>query len=167
MKIIRHKAFETNSSSTHSICVTETDLTIEDIEGCVNTDNGSVSVVFSPGEFGWEQEYYYHFQDKYVYVHQYIDNYKDAKNCLPNWIDSTDKLRNICKKCISNLTGIDMINISFDLSNLHDPETGNLIGYIDHQSLTDTLDDAFMSQKHLLSFLFNSESYLRTDNDNS
>ena len=46
---IRRCCFETNSSSTHAICITKADVNKEDLPS---------NVTFTHGEFGWENDEY-------------------------------------------------------------------------------------------------------------
>ena len=64
MKNIRHNVFETNSSSTHSICISEYSDGILDTLGV--DDDGVLHL--EGGQFGWEIEDYYEKRDMLVKV---------------------------------------------------------------------------------------------------
>jgi len=66
MKVIRRGVFETNSSSTHSLCIGEGDLTDR-----VAPDPQDGKVHVYSGEFGWEENTYRHVADRlsYAYTH--------------------------------------------------------------------------------------------------
>ncbi len=80
--VIRNKVFETNSSSTHAICIAPT-YKIPDIE----------SVCFDWGEFGWECDVYDYMQARLNYLHEMIlssrdkDKIKTYKEFLRNTLD--------------------------------------------------------------------------------
>jgi len=66
MKKIRKGVFETNSSSTHSICIAvDTELNIPK------------SIHFEFGEFGWEYDTLYSVSEKASYLYTAIVNYKE------------------------------------------------------------------------------------------
>lgn len=56
MKVIRKNVFETNSSSTHSICISKADTT-----------NFPKTIHFGFGEYGWENDEYYD-TENYLYT---------------------------------------------------------------------------------------------------
>ena len=58
---IRRGTFETNSSSTHAICITKSDVKKCDL---------SKNVTFTHGEFGWEVEEYYGLWEKASYLYR-------------------------------------------------------------------------------------------------
>ena len=65
MKTIRNNVFETNSSSTHSLCI-----------GCGEKEfptlnkNGNVEIRLST--YGWEEDVYYDLEDRMSYVFSYL-----------------------------------------------------------------------------------------------
>lgn len=154
MKQIRKSVFETNSSSTHSV-------TIKD--GPLDYVNEEDKIEVYPGEFGWEEERYTTFPKKlsYAYTH------------AMHWGSSSDliRLNNVLKKHFNRTIIYKDLN-----SNVYDYETllelkenGDHIhskfGFIDHQS-TDVSECIFTSDYTLEQFLFNTNSYFTTDNDN-
>ena len=99
-------------------------------------DDGVIRV--TGGEFGWEYD-------------TYSSPYDKANYLAVAWDDQPEKLK-LLEQAIIEHTGAKTVDLS------------NIQGYIDHQSygITDeiqTLDD-------VKSFLFNSGSYVETDNDN-
>ena len=60
--VIRHSVFETNSSSTHTICINK------DFKWPLKEN----SIEFGTGEFGWEFENYYDIWSKAEYLHEAI-----------------------------------------------------------------------------------------------
>lgn len=144
---IRHKAFETNSSSCHSIYIENGELndTLEPDE------DGELQI--SGGEFGWE-------------VEDYCDAYTKAQYCVTHIKSLTEESKE-CQRCT------DMFE---QVIKEHNPKITKVTflryddefypyGYIDHQS-NDVCDMVFESPENLRNYLFNKNSILRTDNDN-
>lgn len=143
MKKIRKSVFETNSSSTHSISISDS--------GKINpnslfVDNGICKIYTR--DFGWEEKVYYDTPTKAAYCLTYIKNY----NC--KYI-----LKEMLIKVIKEVTGAN--KVVFVKSN----SKYNPWGYIDHQSL-EVCEEVFNSEEDLKSFIFNENSFLKTDNDN-
>ena len=70
MRTIRQSIFETNSSSTHAICIAPT------------YNINKTEVEFGNGEFGWEVEVYRNLQTRLDYLHEmikYNQNYEENK----------------------------------------------------------------------------------------
>jgi len=142
---IRKNVFETNSSSTHAICITKRK---------VDKDNFPNSVEFNHDEFGWEFEVYEDVQNKASYLYQaicdlcYEDNKKKSK-----YIDQ-----------IYDTLGKYGIECSFDTNDKD--ESGWSVGYIDHGNDTEDFVNAVMNNENrLLRYLFG-ESKVITGNDN-
>ena len=152
-QVIRNKAFETNSSSCHSITIVGGKY----INDCVSLKNENGELHIHAGEFGWEQEIYHDFNTKASYL------VTDIMSALG---EDSDRGR-LLKKAISDITSIPVDKIKFvPLSEKHwnKPNEADW-GYIDHQSIG-VADDAFASEQTLKDYLFNHASYLETDNDN-
>lgn len=148
-KFIRKGVFETNSSSTHSICIGK-----EDKRFC--TDKLPIDeqgrIMIWPGEFGWE-------------IDHYNDAVTKASYCL-TWAKQYNKedvvYVNMLKKVISEQMNVSKDKIIFRTIN---DDTYYPNGYIDHQSIY-VAQKAFESEDSLRAFIFNPESILITDNDN-
>ena len=139
MKVqIRQGVFETNSSSTHSLVVSNKAnyISAEDIVECAQ--DGVLTVAL--GEFGWEIETYASFLDKLSYVATYAHNYAPSHKAM-------------LESVVRAYTGLEL-----EYANTDDC-------YIDHQSI-DVPAEAFASESDLHDFLFNKASYFETDNDN-
>jgi hypothetical protein len=145
MQNIRHGVFETNSSSCHSISISE------DSDGLMDViyPNGDGKIELEGGEFGWQEEEFNDALTKANYC--YIDNF--------HYQDRLDRL----VKVISDQTGVKKENIVLNAS--LDYSTTRNWSYIDHQS-AGTSFEAFESDEKLRQFIFNPKSILRTDNDN-
>jgi len=147
MKNIRHSVFETNSSSSHSLSISE------DSDGVLDTiipdDTGSITL--TGGEFGWGYESYNDPMSKANYLAVFADKNADMTEMLI--------------KVLKSHTGAK--SIIFDFST----EDYNHINYsyIDHQSSMNEGGDglrAFKSMKVMKDFIFNPKSELIIDNDN-
>jgi len=132
---IRKGVFETNSSSTHAICITKNDI----------LDNKSNKVYFELGEFGWEFATLDTILEKASYLYTSI--------IIRDSITELDTL----KKLLNDNS------IEYELE-----DTSHDNYYIDHQSQTDNfVEDVLSDASKLLRFLFSSESFILTGNDNS
>lgn len=147
--LIRYGVFETNSSSCHSISIDKNNKNFTASDLYVDT-NGYVTL--TGGEFGWEQEEYFDALTKANYCAQ--DIYKYDWGTDSYLLDEYKK--NMLIDVIKEQTGCD--DVVFDLDSLRG-------GYIDHQS-HGTSYKAFENKETLRNFIFNSNSYLETDNDN-
>lgn len=139
MKIkIRQGVFETNSSSTHSICITKSNQNIvlpKEID-------------FTTGSFGWENKIYSDPQSKASYLYTAI--LELSKYCM------LDK-----KPCI------DFITETLYENNVICTFTEGDYYYIDHCSeLVDFVTLVCHSERRLLRYLFSEESFIVTGNDN-
>jgi len=141
--------FETNSSSTHSICITPGDFKPDTF---YRTDNGILRLL--PGEFGWEQE-------------SYRDPWSKASYCLTyvkTGGDPDGSREAMLREVLEEETGAKVEFVPFE----SDPFTSEW-GYIDRQShirCGDACGEAFESKESLRAFIFNPNSILVTDNDN-
>ena len=150
MKKIRNAVFETNSSSSHSISVSEvnSDELMDNVMVMDENDN----VVVEPGEFGWEEEVYTDSVTKASYMLTYVKNYCGDKEA---------EFEGMLKEVIKEQTGCN--DVIFNETD----DKWYKFGYIDHQSSSDNqLHWVFEDKETLRQFIFNRESILETDNDN-
>lgn len=140
MKKIRRGVFETNSSSSHSISIADSDnkakldtLSVEDEK------EGKVCRIYQD-KFGWEMETFNSPTMKASYCFTYA---KGDINLL-------ERLGRVIKEHLGDDVTVEFV----------DGE-----GYIDHQSL-DIAEEAFESDDTLKRFIFNPHSYFETGNDN-
>lgn len=160
-KNIRHGVFETNSSSTHSICIVGGKY---DIDSDVDICDSSNEIDIYCSEFGWEQDDFNDLKTKLSYCATYVMQDNNSYNY--DKIKAGDII-NIPKKkeydmlndVVCKVLGSKRINIVPNGDEFYP------FGYIDHQS-ADICGEAFESEESLKDFLFNKESTLRTDNDN-
>ena len=144
-KSIRRNVFETNSSSTHSICVTKNNI----------LDSKQDSIRFNIGEFGWEIDTLDSTQEKASYLYTGI-LYNEQSGLLENIKEILDK-NNI------EYEFQEPIYKSYEWSD------GKYLdyGYIDHgNELDDFLEEICKDEDKLMRFLFSSESFILTGNDN-
>lgn len=146
--LLRTSCFETNSSSCHTVAVAAQPATFETVHP---NENGEI--VIQPGEFGWEEDYYYDSYSKLSYLLVYIRDWTGS--------DKQDAFRNTLDKVVFDHTGAKLV-----FEDEPDPE-GWANGYIDHQSVEDSdLHYLFQSEDALKNFVFGTDSYIQTDNDN-
>lgn len=136
---IRRGVFETNSSSTHSICITKSDLELKFPQ----------EVIFDIGEFGWQENKYSDVNKKASYLYTAIISLYNKKE--------QQKFINFIVKTL-NKNNIDYTFEPID----------NKFYYIDHCSeLRELVELICHSEKRLLRYLFSEESFILTGNDNS
>lgn len=140
---IRRSVFETNSSSTHSICIAKTD----DFKRNNHVD-------FTLGEFGWEIETYSNADMKAAYLYTAIKHLGRLERFAQ--FDFVGKIKKI----------LDKNNITYTFAEKCDNELHDW-GYIDHvDELFDFVKDICSDEGKLLSYLFNPLSFVKTGNDN-
>jgi hypothetical protein len=141
MKKIRQNVFETNSSSTHSICIAKNcELTIPE------------SLHFSFGEFGWECDTLYDVGSKSSYLY--------------TGLFANDRHEDI-QKVIATLTAKGVAITREDPVYKDGESWAENSGYVDHSDrLTNFLDAVLADEEKLMRFLFSDMSFIITGNDN-
>ena len=139
---IRRGTFETNSSSTHAICITKSDMKNCDLPK---------HVTFTHGEFGWEDDEYSGVWKKASYLYQAIYDRNEGDN-LKEYLDKITKL--LSEK-----------GITCDFESDSNKEWGN--GYIDHsEDAGEFISYVLKNSDNLVKYLFG-DSFIITGNDNS
>jgi hypothetical protein len=153
MKKIRNSVFETNSSSTHSISLSDIPLNNDVMQTLPIDENGVVTL--RGGEYGWEQQTYDDAIDKANYALVYVMDWSGERS---------EEFQKILKDVIIGQTGCS--DVVFE--GVKRSWSDNLdFGYIDHQSVEDNdLHHLFEDSEKLRQFIFNPMSILETDNDN-
>lgn len=157
MTQIRTKLFETNSSSSHSLSVSSTGIF---------ENHKANQVIVETGEFGWEQDVYSYFHGKASYIlttllvtkSRHINNEEDLteERYLREIFVENDYFLKMLRDVIKEYTGAE--NVYFRIGRSY---------YVDHQSSYLIFDEGVMNdEERLKNFLFNTESYVETDNDN-
>lgn len=145
MKIqVRHGVFETNSSSTHSICIARE---------VVQFDK-SKTVRFGIGEFGWEFYTLRSTEDKASYLYTGILSLE--------YDDYLDELK--------DLLDANGIKYEFEEPKYREISHGKYLchGYIDHgYGLSGFIRAVLKDSNKLISYLFSDKSFILTGNDNS
>ena len=145
---IRKGLFETNSSSTHAICI--------------GKDNHNLEIpselTFQVGEFGWEERFLYDIEDRASYLYTLLLHICDGV--------IEEKLENI-KNHIYELLG----SVGCDCEFIP-PTIGKYgwleDGYVDHDyEAVDFVRKIINNDKMLLKYLFSPDSFIVTGNDNS
>ena len=155
-RIVRKNTFETNSSSTHAICIATESKVIY-----------PSSLHFELDEFGWEWDTLASPERKASYLFTAIvyTNEDESRKKLP--IDEWYEIHWI--KDVLAYHGVEATfqDPPWEKSNYSD---GYFLGYgyIDHGwELKDFLNDVLCDQELLVRFLFSYDSYILTGNDNS
>lgn len=153
MKQIRKGVFETNSSSTHSICIAKNpELTIPE------------SIHFEFGEFGWEENKLRSAEEKASYLYTGLvanDKFSEAEKIFEilrsKGIEVTAEVPVQEKRIYTNSEG-------GQTEYTHSENTG----YIDHSyELGEFLNAICSDEDKLMSYLFSDLSFIITGNDNS
>jgi hypothetical protein len=135
---IRKGVFETNSSSTHSMCIAK-NVKVE-LPDAVN---------FEFGEFGWEVDTLDSVDSKASYL--YTGLYANDRH------DDIEKVKSILEG-----KGVKVIMAKPDTTS-----NGGSNGYVDHSyEMGEFLGGVMSSENSLLSFLFSPLSFVLTGNDN-
>lgn len=138
----RNKVFETNSSSTH--CITVSDR---------NNEKYDLPITVKPdwyGEFGWQWETWSSIEEKLAYMIRCLIAYDYTEKTLQ------DKIKPIQER-LHNL-GID-----FELPTYNEW----LDGYVDHEDwYQEEMEDIYNNDNDLLNFLLSEYSYIEGGNDN-
>lgn len=152
MKQIRQGVFETNSSSTHSICIAkESELSIPK------------SLHFDFGEFGWECDTLYSLNEKASYLYTGLTANK--------MVEDIQKIFEVLRGKGVEVTAEGEITENGSYTN----SEGKLIeytssvngGYIDHSNeLQEFLNAISNNESMLMNYLFSDLSFIITGNDN-
>lgn len=142
---IRDNVFETNSSSTHSLCISKEEFDKSLIPKYLN--------IRADEEFGWQQQTYYTPEEKANYLFQTLYDC----DCRAEIEALTEKINNIAQK----------YNIRVSFPKPEKDEFGMYTGgYVDHAGeaipfVQELIDD----EDKLCRFLFNSDSRIYTGSD--
>ena len=151
MKKIRHNVFETNSSSTHSICVAkDKNVSIPPI------------IYFNIGQFGWEENTLDSIQEKASYIYT---------ACLYN--QDNEALDSIKKILQENMIEAVFEEVKMKHYKTLDKEGNEVIksypetGYVDHGgNLYNFISHVAYDKELLFNYLFSPLSFVLTSNDN-
>lgn len=146
-KQIRPSVFETNSSSSHSLCVSESnqlnDFIIPNQEGIIE---------LTGGQFSWGPETYNDAITKTNYCAVHIQGYCSG--------EEKERKLNMLRDVILSQTMANDLVFGFSTDDRNDNYS-----YIDHQSVHDA-NVVFKNADTLRNFIFNKDSQLIIDNDN-
>ena len=144
---IRKGIFETNSSSTYSLILADKE---DKIDQTMAVDKQGV-VEIEMGRYGWDFESFHSPSEKASYVATCI------LDCLSG--EEKEKALKILKRVVKKNTGAKKIKI-----------IKTEWGYIDHQSdyfeEQKRWDEILFNEDNLTRFIFSSNSYFETGNDN-
>lgn len=153
---VRKGVFETNSSSTHAICIATEDVL-----------NIPKSIDFGFGEFGWECRVRNTMQDRANYLYTAIGHVSKTFDELHKYL--TFIYETLSKNGVEDIY---MDNYEIYVSNWNDkveimPSVDFNKGYIDHGGEAEDFVKAVCSDEDtLLHYLFSDKSYVETGNDN-
>ena len=138
---IRSNVFETNSSSVHTITIS-------------NNFPQSIDnyIFFDRGEYGWEWEIYNSSQDKANYLYE----------CMIDLFYHNNSLKEKCDRIREELA---LYKVGCDFAEVN--ENNLFEGYVDHGSQNEELVNYLLDNPDkLIDYLFNDTSYIATGNDN-
>ena len=152
---VRRGTFETNSSSTHSICVTKGDEAL--------LIPNTVSVNIDEYEFGWEYEKWCYYDDKIAYFVLGILNI--------SYNEGLGKGATMLEEFINDLKEFGVKEVDITGVRLHHYQSQYYLesdGYVDHSSdLKDFVEELMANKETLKRFLFSTDSFILGGNDNS
>lgn len=146
-KKTRRNVFETNSSSTHSICLTKNNI----------LDKKSDHIHFTFGEFGWEMETYNSAYEKAQYLYTAICENKKTEllNKIKLILDANNITYEFDKPIFTTSSGGEYTWLDSEC------------GYIDHSDELEEFLTICEDENKLMRYLFSSESFIITGNDNN
>jgi len=143
---IRSNVFETNSSSTHSICITKNNILDEKLN----------TIEFTIGEFGWERKRIYDADTKAKYLYTAI--------LVEEKVDLIEKIKIILD---NNNIKYNFETPEYETWEYEGREYTNLkYGYVDHSEDLDEFLNICEDENKFMRYLFSSESFIITGNDN-
>lgn len=157
MKTIRKNVFETNSSSTHAICIAKESNNMDIPE--------KIEIDLSNYEFGWEFNEIYGYNSKLAYILIGILDYNDIVEASTKVKDLLLILKEFGVKSVK-IVGMKMKMYSTDFNcptyfDCYD-------GYVDHSDELSEFIDIILQDENLLKrYLFDGDSFIATGNDNS
>jgi hypothetical protein len=150
----RNQTFETNSSSTHAICIVkkENNIHIPD----------KIDIDLNDYEFGWEFKEYDDYDEKLAYILIGILQYRDIIIASERLHILLEMIKEIGVKRIE-IKGIIIEHDEYE----NEPYFYISDGYVDHSTELNELIEALLSDKDLLKrYLFEINSFIATGNDN-
>lgn len=154
---IRNGVFETNSSSTHSICIAKNPATLLPIPECLD---------FEFNSYGWEEDKLTSVREKVRYLY----------TCI-GYLESEQKIKEVLQFIVKTLQKHGVKHIYFDSFEFYVccDYNGNIEtfiypgrdGSIDHgDETTEFVEDVCSDENKLINFLFSDQSFILTGNDN-
>lgn len=147
LKIVKRDMLpETNSSSSHSVVVSDKEFSLQDISSeLIPEDNGKIMI--HGHSFNWEWE-------------KYNDVITKTQYAIAASIYDDEKIERI-KKVFKEFSGYDL-----EIEDENDSDKLRSIFSVDHNS-SDIFDDFLQTDETLKNFIFNPQSWLFLGNDNS
>lgn len=175
MKQIRQGVFETNSSSTHTLHISNKELSIDLLDTSLQPDEQGNLIIDGENEFGWEFETYgdaptkafyvglllFYLRDDYRLYSKRKKDIEEKGGEFQKWV-----LKNY-KTCRQNFVSVLREQVGFKKLQIPS-DLPTTKGYIDHQSAESLCDFEFLLDKEKIrSLIFNTKSTIETGNDNS
>ena len=153
---IRQSCFETNSSSTHAICIAPSSIQY----------NIPSSVEFGFGEFGWSFDKLSSRQERANYLYTclaYVEDWNKIKEYL-NFIADTLHRNGVTDITFENFE----ISIYDEYGTIYSYIRPTDYSYVDHgDDALDFVNAVCTNESLLLDYLFSDRSFILTGNDNS
>lgn len=148
--VVRNGLPETNSSSTHSLVISDEPFNYDARTSNLRVDpDGVLRLMNTIGSFGWGWEKYNDSYTKALYVAAFADNDPNIKKLLV--------------KALKDVTGAKSVEFSWNKKGGLDSDAPT----IDHQSYQDMFILICETSDTIKDFIFNDKSWLFTGNDNS
>jgi len=157
---VRNAVFETNSSSSHSVTVTNDEI----VETGLSKDTLRKGVIeVRPHGFGWEWKRYYTPEEKIGYLlaqrcADFISSSPEGEDCADRLKDRFDQARELLE-AVEEVSGCRVAVYPPE-----DQDYGDSV-YVDHES-HGVGYELFGSRKRLAHFVLSKSSYVQTGNDN-
>lgn len=149
MKQIRVGVFETNSSSTHSICI-----------ATASEYSAKPKICFRYDKFGWERRTINSTDNKAAYL------WTGITDCFYDDISKVEEMKSKIKDILES-ENIECEFAEYKISRYFDKDCCDNDGYVDHsESLVEFINEVMGDKSLLLSYLFSPDSFIITGNDN-
>lgn len=155
MKQIRKGTFETNSSSTHSICVPREERFMDIPE--------KLEIDIKDYEFGWEHEKYSSVDEKLAYIVMGIT----ARAYSQGFMESCKEMGQLLETIGKWVKHVEIHGLFFECYEGRSYIEEEDYGYVDHANeMSELLDAVLNDENELKRYLFSKDAFILTGNDN-
>lgn len=151
---IRKQTFETNSSSTHAICITREPNILEIPD--------KIYIDLDDYQFGWENSQYTGYHNKLSYIFIGISKYREM-------VSASEKISKLIVMLQEiGVKEIEIKGLYIEIFGSSEKPYFNIDnGYVDHSNGMYELINILLEDKNLLKrYLFDRDSFIATGNDN-